>query len=145
MIFRWEKRIRQELNAMAAELVRRNQVHQVIFRNSLTIGAGFTSIADEAQLRRQRQQHALRVRPPALQPPLSAPPFTSPIRYDDNDFYDVLATISNPNHTASTTGCVSWGVIKVQCVRECHAQRRARMYMNSARCCWASPPACTRH
>jgi hypothetical protein len=34
--------------------------------------------------------------------------------YDDNDFYDVLAAIANPNHAAASTGCVSWGVIKVR-------------------------------
>lgn len=72
---RWEKRIRQELNAMAAEL------GLPLSRSRRSTGGSDNSTR---------------------------------FVYDDNDFYDVLAAIANPNHAAASTGCVSWGVIKVE-------------------------------
>jgi hypothetical protein len=62
-MIRWEKRIRQELNAMAAELVSFRLSVQWLF---VTLWAGLAAVAFKAQRGRQRQQHALCVRPPAF-------------------------------------------------------------------------------
>ena len=96
---------------MAAELVSDRLFVQWL---CVTLWAGPSVVAFKAQRGRQRQQHALRVCPLALkQSPVLCVQYRTLGRYDDNDFYDVLSAISNPNHSSSTTGCVSWGVIKV--------------------------------
>jgi hypothetical protein len=100
---------------MAAELVR-GGLHLPC--HSVTLWRGCTAVSGKAQHRRQRQQHPLRVRPlTSITSKYSL--FMSSRSYDDNDFYDVLAAITNPNHAAATTGCVSWGVIKVRVFMSC--------------------------
>ena len=56
LTIRWEKRLRQELNAMAAELVSDSLFVQWL---CITLWAGPSAVAFKAQRGRQRQQHAL--------------------------------------------------------------------------------------